>query len=555
MMILSWLSHACNRFSFLGLLLGGIFFAMSLTPSLIPRDYLFQGALAGLCFALGYGSGVSVKWLWEFFELPEPKIPTQTIAKAITTFAVISIVIYSLWRSLDWQNAIRQMMNMPLLDTGNPTRVALVAIVIALILILIGWWIGAMIRFAYQKLQRVVPSRVALIIGPLIVAVLLVNLVNGVIVTGLLRMIDASYASFDRIFDDRIAAPQNPLQSGSPASLVAWQDLGHAGRSFVVSGPDAAQISAFSGRDAKQPIRLYVGLNSAETFEERGDIALAELKRVNAFDRKLLIVATPTGTGWIDPMGADPVEYLHDGDIATVAVQYSYLSSPISLLAEPGRSRESARAVFHVIYNHWKTLPKDTRPELYLSGLSLGSHGSEASLELYKMLGDPIQGALWAGPPFPNEIHSSVTRDRNEGSPAWLPVFQDSSLFRFTSQTDKLDIPGASWGPLRIVYLQYASDPIVFFDLAGAFRRPVWMRAGRGPDVWPGFTWYPVVTFFQLLLDMGIATSVPFGFGHNYAAEHYIDGWVAVTAPEGWGDAEVERLQALFADARTADQQ
>ena len=54
-----------------GLALGTLFFAASLTPSLVPRNALTQGALAGSCFAIGYGLGVFLRWLWRYLELPE----------------------------------------------------------------------------------------------------------------------------------------------------------------------------------------------------------------------------------------------------------------------------------------------------------------------------------------------------------------------------------------------------------------------------------------------------------------------------------------------------
>ena len=80
-------------------------------------------------------------------------------------------------------------------------------------------------------------------------------------------------------------------------------------------------------------------------------------------------------------MALHRLEYMHDGDIATVAVQYSYLQSPLSLILEPGRSQESAAAVFRVIYRYWKKLPKDSRPKLFLFGLpaSLARIGSLAA--------------------------------------------------------------------------------------------------------------------------------------------------------------------------------
>ena len=69
--------------------------------------------------------------------------------------------------------------------------------------------------------------------------------------------------------------------------------------------------------------------------QARAKLALDELKRQHGFDRSILIMITPTGTGWIDPAAMDSVEYLHDGDVASVAMQYSYLNSPLSLLFQP----------------------------------------------------------------------------------------------------------------------------------------------------------------------------------------------------------------------------
>src|SRR5690606_31216497 len=113
------------------------------------------------------------------------------------------------------------------------------------------------------------------------------------------------------------------------------------------------------------------GLNSAETVEERTARALAEMRRVGAFDRSVLVLATPTGTGWVDAAAIEPLEMLHRGDVATVALQYSYLASWLSLLFEPAYGSESARALFRAVYDHWTTLPAGDRPRLYLYGLSL----------------------------------------------------------------------------------------------------------------------------------------------------------------------------------------
>jgi uncharacterized membrane protein len=290
-----------------------------------------------------------------------------------------------------------------------------------------------------------------------------------------------------------------------------------------------------------------VGLAARDTAQARARLALDELKRQHGSERKLLIVITPTGTGWIDPAAMDTVEYLHHGDVASVAMQYSYLNSPLSLLFQPEYGAEAARALFAEIYGYWTTLPKDKRPRLYLHGLSLGAMNSEKSAELFETIGDPIAGALWSGAPFESRIWRSITDNRNRGTPAWLPEFRDGRFVRFMNQNGPTVPADAPWGPMRVVYLQYASDAITFFAYRDAYQAPAWMNAPRGPDVSPELRWYPIVTMLQLALDMAVATNTPMGFGHVYAPEHYVDAWVAVTDVSDWPAEALAKLKSHLA--------
>ena len=272
---------------------------------------------------------------------------------------------------------------------------------------------------------------------------------------------------------------------------------------------------------------------------------MKELKRVRAFDRKILVVATPTGTGWLDENAVDPLEYLHAGDTAIVSIQYSYLPSWLTILVDPDRPKVSAQVLFLAVYDYWKTLPRDERPLLYLYGLSLGSLGAEASADLLMTFEDPIQGAVFSGPPFPSPNWSGITKARNEGTPEWLPKFRDGAAIRFTSQTNSLE-HGKRWGPMRIVYVQYASDPMIWFSEDLLFHKPDWLQGERGPDVSPHLDWYPVVTFLQIAFDLPVATAVPNGYGHNYSASSYMDAWIEVTLPVQWDEVKTVRLKSMF---------
>jgi uncharacterized membrane protein len=298
-----------------------------------------------------------------------------------------------------------------------------------------------------------------------------------------------------------------------------------------------------------EPIRVYVGLRSAQTQQARAKLALEELKRVGAFARSMLVIVTPTGTGWIDPAALDSLEYLTNGDVASVAMQYSYLASPLSLFVEPDYGAEAARAIFREIYEYWTQLPRGSRPKLYLHGLSLGAMHSEQSASLFEVLRDPFNGALWSGPPYQTKQWASFTAARNSGSPAWLPTFRDGSFVRFMNQSGRT-AASAPWGPMRIIYLQYASDAVTFFEYQSFYREPDWMKPPRGPDVSPSMRWYPVVTFLQLAVDLPVANQAPAGFGHRFAPEHYVDAWLELTTGEVPSSAPAARLkQCLKRDA------
>jgi uncharacterized membrane protein len=529
-----------------GLLLGTLFFAASLTPTLLPRSFLTQGVLSGCSLATGYGIGVFASWLWAYVELPRPKGHLLRMAKlaAATGCAVVAVIF--LWQAARWQNSIRELMALEPVDTAHPLEVGLIALVVFAIVMALARLFQLALRFVATKLSGFLPRRVSNVIGIIAAVALFWSVISGVLFHVALRVADASFQEYDALIEPKNKPPTDPLKTGSSASLLAWDELGRAGREFISSGPTREHISAFSGRGALEPVRVYVGLRSANTPEMRAKLALEELKRVGGFERSVLIVVTPTGTGWVDPAAIDSVEYLHDGAVASVALQYSYLASWLSLLVEPGYGADAARALFTEIYGHWIMLPKDSRPRLYLHGLSLGAANSEQSTDLVEVLGDPFAGALWSGPPYSSRLWRSLTDRRNPGSPAWLPRFRDGSFVRFMNQNGESDggeAPYAAWGPMRVVYLQYASDPVTFFDYSSFYRKPDWMLPPRGPDVSPQLRWYPVVTLLQLTLDMFMATTAPIGYGHVYAPAHYVDAWIEVTDVRDWSPVEITRLK------------
>lgn len=527
-------------FSTAGLLVGTLFFALSLTPSLIPREGMVQGVISGVSMAAGYGIGVLLVWLWRYFELPSVGAKTTRVLRWLAAGVCIFLALGFLWQATHWQNSVRALMGLEEVPGVRPITIALFTALVFLLFLGLGKLFKRLFGFVSGKLAHRVPRRIAGILGLFAAFWLFWAAINDVLLTAALHRVDGIYQRLDAGIEPSMKAPTDPLKAGSSASLISWKDMGHQGRRYLALGPTAKDIAEVTG-SAKDPIRVYAGLNAADTPEERARLALEELKRVGGFERSVLILITPTGTGWVDPGAINSVEYLFGGDIASVAAQYSYLPSPIALMTEDAYGRESAEALFRAVYGHWSAMPRDTRPDLYLFGLSLGALNSDRSFDFYDIIDDPFHGALWTGPPFRSDTWREVTAKRDEGSPAWLPEFQGGAVVRFGNHFGGYDKGQRSWGRFRLAYLQHGSDPIVFFDPAAAWRRPAWMQQPRAQDVSPDLQWYPVVTMLQLAMDMhaGIA---PMGFGHSYAPADYVRAWHRLTEVEGWDERKLKQL-------------
>jgi uncharacterized membrane protein len=533
------------RLSIVGVLLGTVFLSVSLAPSLLPRPTAVQGLLAGLAFAIGYGLGVAGLALWKFLQLPVAG-PRLTHRLALGAAALCALIAVSfLWQASTWQDSLRTMMGMDESGGLRPAAVGPIAALVFAVLLTLAKLFRRTFHFLSLQLARFVPPRISHLVGIVVSVLLFWSAVDGVLFNFLLSTADQSFQQLDALIEDDLPHPSRPEQTGSAESLVAWQQLGRQGRRFISGGPDAEDLSSFFGTPMPAPLRVYVGLNSADTPEQRARLALDELKRVGGFERSVLLLVTPTGTGWVDENSQNPAEYLFRGDVATVAVQYSYLNSPLALLTQAAYGAENARAVFVEIYGYWRTLPADTRPRLFLNGLSLGSLNSDLSFDLFDIIDAPFAGALWVGPPFRNGNWQRMTRDREPGSPAWLPRYRGGSIVRFMNQDTGPREGYGTWNDFRIVFLQYASDPITFYDPSIAWSEPAWMLEPRGPDVSPDLRWFPVVTMLQLAADMVVGTA-PSGFGHEYAPADYIEAWLALTEPEGWTPSELERLRTEF---------
>ncbi|MGB4758724.1 MAG: alpha/beta-hydrolase family protein [Candidatus Saccharimonadales bacterium] len=538
------------QFSKVGLLTALFFFALSLFPSLLPRGFLFQGILSGITAIIGYGIGVFCHWLWLYLGVPTPSVKHKVIVNRVCVGIVLFSLAMTAWQYVGWQNNLRDIFGQESTSFLMLFPTVILTVLVAWLFLIIGRSVRKLYHFLARLLSKYTSERLAKVVGVSAASVITIMLINGVLVQGFFSLANSAFSVRDATIEESVKAPESALRSGSVESEAKWDTLGKQGRRFVSGGPTASDINKQTGGGALEPIRVYAGLKSASDIESRADLLLDELIRTNAFDRKTLVLVTTTGTGWIDPKSVDPLEYVNNGDTAVAGVQYSYLPSWISLLADQEVVQESSRVTFGKIHDYWSGLPESERPKFYVYGLSLGSFGAESFLNSIELANSPIDGALLAGPPFMNRLHKEVEADRDPKSPLWQPIVNNGRTVRFTAKEDALNKPTGTWGDTKIIYLQHASDPVVWFSGDLLYKSPEWLEQGqRGPDISDDFVWIPVVTLWQVAADLAVASGVPNGYGHEYAPASNIDSWAALTQPDGWTTEKADALKAYFAKA------
>jgi uncharacterized membrane protein len=311
-----------------------------------------------------------------------------------------------------------------------------------------------------------------------------------------------------------------PTVSGSPDSLVPWAGMGRDGRLHVLASvrpeplearpdgvPDLSIETVMGERARATPVSVYVGLDNAPTSRERVDLALAELDRTGALDRSLLVLASPTGTGYLNYVATAALQYLTLGDVATVTLQYSRRPSPLSL-GMIRTAREQNRLLWLRILERVRERPGSRRPRVVLFGESLGAHTSQDVFLHWGTLGLDAMGidrALWIGTPYGSKWMRQVTRGER------LDVDRDAVAV--VNDLDQLTALGERRGsPPRFVLLSHDNDGVTRFGADLLWYPPDWLgparphpepvAAGSPRGISAAMRWRPVTTFFQSLVDM-----------------------------------------------------
>ncbi|MDN6511131.1 MAG: alpha/beta hydrolase [Corynebacterium sp.] len=552
-----------------GLVVGALMFALSLTPSLLTRDWLFQGVAAGLSAATGHLVGVVLQWVWVLWirDLVEPLITVVTRGRTIPPrwrprlrVALIAVIVVALlvWIlfAVQWQQQIADIMGDEAYSAGEFLKVLPVGL-----LLWVGFYlVGKIVVRGTVLLARAVPGQhtrygLKLLVSWAVVGVVTVFVADQILPGTILRVSERIFSVRDQEIREDLVEPTVPERSGGPGSLNEWEDLGAYGTRFTALGLYKDQLEELTGRPAEEPIRVYAGLSNGDTDRARALNVVDELERTNAQAREALMVAPTTGTGWVNPTAAQAFELMFDGNTAIAADQYSYLPSAVQFISDRDQVREAGKELVTAVVDWWHSLPADNRPKLYVYGESLGTTAGEGGFSGVRDIASTVDGVLWLGPPNSNELWRDFVTRRDPGTREVDPEYSGGMMVRFAENSEQIqrwindpEDGGTSWDGSRVLYVQHPSDPVVWWSPNLLFREPDWLKEPPGFDRSPTMQWMPIVTFWQVTLDLPRAGNVPNGHGHNYGTS-VLDGLVAVAGEDRFSVDDVERLRVQLDDA------
>jgi len=415
--------------------------AVSLAPSLLPRSAPVQAAVTGMLIAAALGVAALVRRS-ATSRLSSDSAELRWLAAAVgaATVAVSATVAHR------WQNDLRTAMSLPPIGFGHWVEVAAGAVAIATVVVAVT----AAARWGLDGLHG---HRVAT------VAVAVTVTVACASVPALTFPAGASGADTDgRLLSSGV--------SGSTHSFIQSNELGREGLRFVTLPSPGT------------PVRVYVPLVAAPDARSRADVAVRELDRAGGFDRGHLVIAVPTGSGWVDANAVHGFEDRWGDDVAIVAQQYADTPSWVTFVFDRGTAGESARALTDAVRAHVLTLPPQARPRVHVYGQSLGALG-----------GSSVDGGSSTESVTPGRCGLILV-----GPPAGTPV---------TASTTTTVVANTS-------------DPVVWWQPSLLWVPPD-LSAAR-PDA-PVPTWIPVVSFLQTTVDLVTSLDSAPGHGHRYGAE------------------------------------
>ena len=524
--------------SLIGVVGALVMYGVSVSPSLLARSWQWHAVASGVLSAVGYIVGLTIQ---RFYALVVPRLGVEITAPQSVSIAFRAVLLlgFFLWflrwllQSYRERKRANHLVGMRGETLGEYLLGTFCAFILMLVLLGIAWglqWIGRAIVIVLSQWMHMV---FALALSLLILVVIVYALTSQV----LLKLGINFFTRHARKMNNRtakgIVQPQVPERSGSPQSRSSWRAVGGQGRVFLGRGPSCADIEAVTGCAAMEPIRVYAGMpEEGQSLQSTADLVVEELHRTGAFDRAVILIATSTGSGWVDEWQVQPLEYLTRGNCATASMQYSFVPSSINFLTDLDVSEEAAVILFETIRRAVDEIPEDRRPALFVCGESLGAYASQHVFSGIVDVLSRTDGALWVGTPAFTPMHAELTAIRHRGSPEVAPVVANGRHVRFVNVPENLwaDVYGrelGDWNYPRVVYAQHPSDPVVWWNSELVWHKPDWISEKVDGDVSPHMQYTRGATYIQVLVDMPVAGTAPGGHGHTYH-EELIPLWEAI---------------------------
>lgn len=329
------------------------------------------------------------------------------------------------------------------------------------------------------------------------------------------RQADAGGAAIEAAYNKQ---PTMLTVSGGPGSQIPFDTLSREGRRVVNMALPAQEITQVTGEPAMDPIRAFAGLACADLVDERVDILMRELEDFGAFERKVLCLCSPTGTGYLNYVMMETLEYLTGGDCATFALQYSLRPSFISL-DRVAMGREQNRALLHALTWRLRAIPEQKRPKFVVFGESLGAHTMQDAFLHEGTNGFQRAGvdrALFIGTPAGSGWAQRWRQDKAKADP-------DGRVIEVAGYEEYAALPDETRAAARVFLVSHHEDPIVKFAPELAVDSPPWLEDPREVGVPRGLRWRPVGTFLNVGVDLKNSTDVVPGVfvarGHDYRAD------------------------------------
>ncbi len=547
----AWWRRRWAEMSRAGLVVAAVFYVLANTPSLLPRPAWLQGLVAAICAVLGYGVGTLIGsvWLgvknWTRLQLSIDAQRARILEGLLLALVGIGVVAFP-FLTIHWQVFVTRYVGEPPPGWWYPVGSTLVAIAVFAVCVTVWRIIAHLLEWFLSRVgSRVVRQATARAIAWTLTLTTVIATLYLVVDPVVLAAVDRSADRVNQATPSGHEAPTSPLRSGGPGSPYSWASLGQDGATFVSTGPDAAAITAATGRPAMEPIRAFVGIG--KPLAETRDEVLGELDRTKAWDRKAILVVTATSTGYVNVWGCAAFEYLLDGDTAIVSMAYSDLPSAWGLLTAREAPVEAARLLLDGVRARVAALPEGHRPKIYAMGESLGAYGGESAFSSVDQMLGQLDGAVWSGTPAFSTNRARLTAERSPGSTTLDPVVANGRHVRFAGDpaelgADEYGRPLGPWAFPRVVYLQHPSDPVAWWSPELLFTTPQWLQETRTGTPMQQMTWSPLVTFWQVTADMLVSNDVPGGFGHRYYGAEMVPAWASVLGITDRSDAQLNRI-------------